>query len=234
MKKWLAFLGTLTLFKDKGNPLKDGYRPFVDAACNRLYNLMFCDKVETFREEAGATLEGVWTTLLAKQPYLAGLKSIAEDRSQESRLRLLAFNRLRDLRQQTTRQELLGVVIEIGTDNGLEVLAAYDDGRIAYVDYTEQPSPLAPAGALIAKVRQLLAVSRAAVERIGPWMQPRIAPPTLGMIRMSFLVSDGLYFGQGLINVMENDELAAPIVAASRELLQAVAGMKSATAKKTM
>lgn len=228
MKKWFAFLGALALFKDKGNPLKDGYRPFIDAACNRLYNLMFCDKVEVFREEIGGAPEGVWATLLAKQPYTAGLRTIAEDRSQESRVRMLAFNRLRALRLQTTQQELLGVVIEVGTESGLEVLAAYQDGHVSYVDHTEQPAQLAPASALTTKVQRLLAASRAAVERIGPWLQPRIAPPTLGMIRMSFLVSDGLYFGQGLIDVMEKDELAAPIVAASRTLLQAVAGHKLA------
>jgi hypothetical protein len=42
---------------------------------------------------------------------------------------------------------------------------------------------------------------------------------------MSFLVSDGLYFGQGPFNVMQRDPLAGPIIAAGLELLQAVVDM---------
>ena len=42
------------------------------------------------------------------------------------------------------------------------------------------------------------------------------------MIRMTFLVSDGLYFGQGPMHVMEQDELAQPIIVASLELLKLV------------
>jgi hypothetical protein len=72
-------------------------------------------------------------------------------------------------------------------------------------------------------VLQLLNAAQAAVDRIGPWEKPRVAPPTPGMIRMSFLVSDGLYFGQGLLDVMQKDELAGPIIAAGTELLKSVA-----------
>jgi hypothetical protein len=36
---------------------------------------------------------------------------------------------------------------------------------------------------------------------------------------MTFLVSDGLYFGQGPMAVMQREELAAPLIKASTALL---------------
>ncbi|MBC7983283.1 MAG: hypothetical protein H7Y02_05440 [Candidatus Obscuribacterales bacterium] len=39
---------------------------------------------------------------------------------------------------------------------------------------------------------------------------------------MSFLVSDGLYLGQGQLNDMQRDPMAAPLLKASTALLQAV------------
>ena len=41
---------------------------------------------------------------------------------------------------------------------------------------------------------------------------------------MSFLVSDGLYFGEGLIDKLQSDGLAGPFLKAAGELLLAVAG----------
>jgi hypothetical protein len=223
MKRLFALLGKFSTFKSSGSPLRMGFVPFANEVCNRTYNLMFCDKLEVFRQAVGEKPEGVWTTLLAKTPYVAGLKTIAEDPSQESSLRMLACNRLRAMRQPMPMKELLGVVVEVGKDSGLEVLAAYHDGRVRHIDTAEKITSLeSTQGTMAANLRRLLHASRAAVDRIGPWLQPRIAPPTAGMIRMSFLVSDGLYFGQGLLEVMAKDELAGPIIAASEALLQSL------------
>jgi hypothetical protein len=45
----------------------------------------------------------------------------------------------------------------------------------------------------------------------------------MGTIRMSFLVSDGLYFGQGVLAVMEKDSMAQPIINAGVALLKLIA-----------
>jgi hypothetical protein len=39
---------------------------------------------------------------------------------------------------------------------------------------------------------------------------------------LTFIVSDGLYFGQGLFEMMKNDPMAVPFVNKSIELLQAI------------
>ena len=42
---------------------------------------------------------------------------------------------------------------------------------------------------------------------------------------MTFLVSDGLYFGEGLLAAVQREPLAAPVVRRATELLQAVVAM---------
>jgi hypothetical protein len=66
------------------------------------------------------------------------------------------------------------------------------------------------------------------VSQIGPWEKRRLPPPKLGYIRMSFVVSDGLYFGEGPFEVMQNDAMAGPIVQRAGELLRAVVDMGTA------
>ncbi|EAQ76287.1 hypothetical protein WH5701_15811 [Synechococcus sp. WH 5701] len=53
-------------------------------------------------------------------------------------------------------------------------------------------------------------------------MEARRAPPEDDNIRLTFLVSDGLYFGEGPMTVMQREPLAAPILQTATELLQAV------------
>jgi hypothetical protein len=224
MKKLFASLGSLFTFARKNRSLREGFAPYADKNCNQVYNLLFCDKVTVFRREFGAAPQGAWETLLATEPHAAGLKAIADDASQESRARLLACRRLREQGQAVGPPKLLGVVVEVALPDGLDVLAAYPDGSVHYIHHRGTHAVFAPApGAWQPTVLQLLNAAQAAVDRIGPWEKPRVAPPTPGMIRMSFLVSDGLYFGQGLLDVMQKDELAGPIIAAGTELLKSVA-----------
>jgi hypothetical protein len=58
----------------------------------------------------------------------------------ESRHYLQAYHHLRalseSLPEQTNAKELLGVVIEVGMDNGLDLLAAYADGSSRYYNFS--------------------------------------------------------------------------------------------------
>lgn len=207
-----------------GGSRKLGFKPYRDKACSLVYNLLFCDKLHLFRKVIGAKPEGAWATLLAKVPYVAALTAIAEDQSQESRARLVAYNRLRELNQPVPERKLLGVIIEVGMEAGLDVLATYPDGSVRYINHKETMSVYEPVPtAWMPVVRRLMSASQAAMEQIGPWKFPRIAPPTQGMIRMSFLGADGLYFGQGVLVVMDADPIGKPIVAESVALLKLVA-----------
>ena len=70
-------------------------------------------------------------------------------------------------------------------------------------------------------VKRLFAASEHIVSRIGPWDKPRLGPPNPGNVRLSFLVSDGLYFGEGPMAVMQREPLAGPVIQEATELLLA-------------
>ncbi len=208
------------------------FTPYKKEAFNHTYNLLFCDNLELFRTENNKP-QGPWETLFAASPDSAGLLAIAEDESQESRLRVLAYNRLREKKEPVPPKKLLGVIIEVGLENGLDVLAAFPDGRVRYINHSEKMSIFETSPPEIqTKIRKLLDASQPVVEKIGPWEKARLAPPRTGTIRMTFLVSDGLYFGQGPIDAMQREAMAGPIIAASFGLLQAVVNKTLETSKK--
>jgi hypothetical protein len=223
-KTLVALLGIgVATIGHAGQQSPSGFTPYKDPALNTIYNLLFCDNLDLFRTKETNSQEGPWKILLAKDPNLAALRILAEDPSQESRLRMLAYNRLRAHNERVPKKKLLGVIVEVGMESGLEVLAAFADGRVRYLNQFERLAVLEPAPANIdAKIRKLLNASQSAVNQIGPWDKARLKPPSGGTLRMTFLVSDGLYFGQGPIQEMERDPVAGPIIAASLELLQGV------------
>ncbi|CAK6701227.1 hypothetical protein BBFGKLBO_03051 [Synechococcus sp. CBW1107] len=59
-------------------------------------------------------------------------------------------------------------------------------------------------------VQVLFAVSQPVVNAIGPWEEARRAPPDRDTIRLTFLVSDGLYFGEAPMTVMQREPMAPP------------------------
>ena len=117
---------------------------------------------------------------------------------------------------------LLGVIVEVPLDGGLDVLAAYSEGGVRYLNRSGKLAVFEGIEALQPLVRDLLTASEAVVARIGPWDKPRRPPPTSGSVRLTFLVSDGLYFGEGPISVMQRDPMAGPVIERAAELLSSV------------
>ena len=56
------------------------------------------------------------------------LETIAGDTAVESRVRVLAFNRLRAMKRPVPTKQLLGTIIEFPQPDGLDTLAAFVDG----------------------------------------------------------------------------------------------------------
>ena len=106
-------------------------------------------------------------------------------------------------------------------DHGLDVLAAFADGSARYLNQTSKIVIFEgrghPAEAL---ALALVAAAQPVVDRIGPWDQARLPPPGPGRVRLSFVVSDGLYFGEAPFDAFWNDALAGPVLRKATELLQ--------------
>lgn len=65
----------------------------------------------------------------------------------------------------------------------------------------------------------VLRAAQAVIDQIGPATEPRRAPPTADLTRMTFLVSDGLHFGEAAADNMYADELGGPVIGNAAELL---------------
>jgi hypothetical protein len=196
--------------------------PYSDSSLNHIYQLLFCDRRELFAAHQQPPYSYPFDILLSEKPDTAGLVRIVNDKDVEPRLQLLAYHMLRESRKQPSKKILLGVVIEVGLEGGLDVLASYRNGTARYINQS---------GKLIiwentedATVNELTATLFEQcwdiVNQIGPWDKPRRPHPPKNNLRISFLVSDGLYFGEGGMNVLFNDPMAAPALNTATKLMQ--------------
>jgi hypothetical protein len=207
----------LAAFRKKSDTPSDRrYAPPHDT----IYELLFCDRLELYRP-TDATNPADWQKALFEQSEQTSIARIANDPSQESRVRLLAYRQLSAQGFSVTSKEILGVVVEVGLDSGNDTLAAYADGSVRYINQSGKLAVFEGGPPDVsAQAKELVRVSRATVDKIGPWEQPRREPPSHGNIRLSFLVADGLYFGEGPYSLLRRDPMAADVIAAAERLLQ--------------
>jgi hypothetical protein len=185
--------------------------PYHLDAANHIYNLLFCDDLSYWREGSASPDSNLSRVLTAGTPGTL-LRSIADDATEESRTRALAFNRMRAIGEGILARVLLGTIVEVAMEKGLDTMAVFVDRRVRYINQTERM-------AIFEKVLPnmndaidaLLAASKKAVDVLGPWDKPRLPPPPKGSARITFLVSDGLYFGQGPFTEFARDRVAGPI-----------------------
>jgi hypothetical protein len=208
------------LFGRGGNPAISGpfHRPYKSATVNRIYNLLYCDNLSLLKEDREtAPLAAVLSDAAERET----LERIGNNLDVESRVRVVAFNRLRAMGKSVPRKRLLGSIVEVPQRLGLDVLAAFPDGSLRYINQSEKLAIFEPPTPpeLVEKLEEVLRVSQFIVNRYQPWDKPRRPPPTGSLIRMTFLASDGIYFGEGRYPDLMADRLAAPVITAAGELL---------------
>lgn len=220
LKKFLAAIG-VTLAASGSATAAGLYKPYAELHANFLYNLLFCDDINLFKTQGANTNVGLWGTLLAERPDKAALHKVANDVSNEGRVRSIAFNRLRALGESVPPKRLLGVIVEVPLENGLDVLAAFSEGGVRYLNQSGKVAIFEGQGNPLEKMaKKLVAVSEPIVGKIGPWDKERLPPPKSGNVRITFLVSDGLYFGEGPFTVLQRDPMAGPVLSSAAQLLQ--------------
>ena len=200
------------------------HTPYRQPALDRLYNGFFCDDVAMLLD--GRAPATGWARLLTQEPCdPAALRALATAAGTEDRVAAMAWRRLQAAGHDVPRRELFGVVIEVPLETGLDTLAAYRDGSVRYIHGSGHTSLVeGPVDSMLPLVRQLFAASQAVVDRIGPTDAPRRAAPASG-VRLSFIVSDGLYFGEGPMNALMSDGLAGPVLQAGVAILDRVTSM---------
>lgn len=217
-------MSLFNLFKKTPPPPSGPYR---DEATNLIYQLLFCDDAALFGSNMTEPRPYPFDILLSETAGIADLQRIIDDGTTEARAKMLAYNLQMARGHKPADKVLLGVIVEVGMEGGLDTLAAYSDHTARYINYTGSMviwdnQNDATAGPLI---DDLFAKSREIVSKIGPWDNPRRPAPTKDMVRLSFLVSDGLYFGEGPIQVLFNDPMANPALMSATALMQFLTNM---------
>jgi hypothetical protein len=220
IKKLLAMLGVGNVASAPASAA-EFYKPYAESHANLLYNLLFCDDLALFRNQDAVKSSPLWATLLAEKPDYAALEAIAQNQDAESRVRALAYNRLRAAGQSVPAKKLLGVIVEVPLQQGLDVLAAYPDGRVRYLNQSGKVAIFEGGPPQVeALARELVRASQGLVNQIGPWKEKRLPPPRAGNVRITFLVSDGLYFGEGPFQALQQDAVGGPVLSKAAQLLQ--------------
>lgn len=197
--------------------------PYSKDSVNFMYNLLFCDEPSLFNK-FGEGEPTYWEKALFLDPNEKNVRGVAENIEEESRVRVLAYNWLRKNNKSLAKGILLGVIVEVPLEGGLDTLAAYSDGRVRYINQTGKLTVVELGGSKEIEVlaKELVNVSVPVVKKVGPWGKDRLPPPEEGNIRMTFLVSDGLYFGEGPLAIMQSEPMAAPVISKAIQLLQTV------------
>ena len=193
--------------------------PYGNDGINKIYNLLFCDDTDLYETGAGAT-SYPHNILFAEIPDVNKLNDIVNDESLETRYKTLAYHLLSKNAATINKKELLGVIVEVALPEGLDVIAAYQDGTARYINYTEKllvwDTQTKESNEF---VEQLFLHSDYVVKKIGPWDGARRPAPIEGNVRLNFLVSGGLYFGEGPFDVLEKDPMGGPVIRSAAALM---------------
>ena len=155
---------------------------------------------------------------------IATLKKITEMPSLEARHYLQAWHFLRQLGVNPPEDKakmVYGVVVEVGMQNGADIVAAYTDGTARYLHHMgggviwERPDD-----SLDGQIRALLAAGQKVAGYIGPWEKERPEPPGPDDVRLNMLTPSGLHFGYGGFKTLSEDPMGNAILSPATLLLQ--------------
>lgn len=216
-------MGLFSFLKKSPEQVKSSTSPYKDNSANLIYNLFFCDNIDLYKNNLKPPYTYPFNILFSETSSISDLQKIIDDKSSDTRLKALSYNRQHAKGHKPSIKELLAVIVEVGLDNGLDVLASFNDGTARYInqtgkilvwDVTDEKSNRL--------TKDLFLKSQNIIDQIGSWDKPRLPAPKTGNVRITFLVSDGLYFGEGPIDVLFNDRMASPALTSATFLMKYV------------
>jgi hypothetical protein len=160
-------------------------------------------------------------------------RAIADTPDIESRQTIQAWRFLREaaiIPPADLAKRVYGAVAEVAVPDGHDLLAAYADGGVRYLNVSgsavviEEPIPD------VDRARDdLLLVAQTIADAIGPWEEPELPPLPPGHTRITMLTPSGPHLGQGPDDVLRADPVADGFLTAATTLLLAVVNARSAS-----
>lgn len=190
-------------------------KPYKQDELNLVYQLLFCDDPDLVKATP------VQASLFGAAPDARVVQTIGEDPAEESRVRLLAWHWLRSAGQPVASRELLGIVVEVPLEEGLDALAAYADGSVRYINHTGRVAVFEGAPAEVAEQGKRL-VHTAIPLAVKGAVKGRAAPPVLGNLRLTLLAADGPHVREGTFSEIARDQLSGPVLQQAQRLLDLV------------
>jgi len=119
----LVSMALFSFFKKTATTPQTLSSPYKGNATNFIYNLLFCDYLELYKEKIQQPFSYPFDILFAETSSDAELQKIINAPDSEPRIKILAYNKLLASGQKPNKKNLLAVIVEVGLDDGLDVLA---------------------------------------------------------------------------------------------------------------
>jgi hypothetical protein len=160
------------------------------------------------------------------QGAVAELRTVLQTNGLEARLYLQAWHSLRSLEVFPSPEEarvVQGMVVEVGLEQGLDIVAAYVDGSARYFNFSGAAIIWdIPDAEIDSLIHELLSVGQGIVDVTEPWDGPKPLAPPVGMVRINMLTFGGLHFSQGPFSTLSRDALGGLALRGAFDLMRAL------------
>ena len=184
--------------------------PATQAGVNPLRELLFADLPAAQARSVFANAGDAGRTLVAladaadRRDAAAAQAALASAPAwnTDTRLHLQAWSLARDagVSAGDDAKDVLGVVVDMGLEEGLDTLAGFADGSARYLNHSGSAIVWeVPDMAIGQLVRQLLDAAAIVVVMGAPLEGDRLPPPSRGHTMLSVLTRGGIYIGAGPI-----------------------------------
>lgn len=197
------------------------FTPYRNERLDRIYNLQFCDNPELLKPEIEE--KSLLEKLLRQELADSVLQTLAMNGDEDARVRILAFNQMRQQKLPVPQKILLCLIVEVGLEAGLEMLAVFDDERVRYVSAEKRLATVeSPTPDMEQLIQTLMRTAQKIINGLEPVKEQRRSPPTFGRARFTFIASDGIYLGEGQFKVMQDNPQAAALIDGSLDLVHEI------------
>jgi hypothetical protein len=171
-----------------------------------------------------------------RQAAIAALEKVLGMPALETRFYLQAWCSLRLLDllpPQAIATRIQGVIVEVGLQEGLDIVAAYADHSARYFNYAGGGIILESGDSEIGGlIEELLECGQKIVDHTGTWNGTRPPAPGKDMVRINTLTFGGLHFGQAEFSVIARDPLGKPAVRAAFAMMKGLIAKQHAAEQK--